>query len=406
MEQLKETIAIYDVETLRSELAFCYPEQSFEHLSDEEVRQQFNLHADKNSVEITAGEVVSLGKAGIFISTPDGYQPIGDFYKKQPRKIYKLVLENDFTCESSQDHLYETLSGWKKAEDLTVKDSVLTKDGFYAVRTCTSNRSEEVYDWEVLHENHRYWAGDGISSHNTGKTFLTLNICREAQKMGYQIIYCDSEAAVDEEIMRNFGLDPDLVRYQPVSTSLEVRHFVTNLTDILRKQKEKGIELPKIMLVLDSLGNLATTKERTDAASGSEKKDMTKQQDLRSLFRVITTDLAEFKIPFVFTNHTYACALGDTPVLMRDGSYKNLEQIKINDVVMTLEGEQIVTDTFKYDNTRTIKLTFENGTVIECSPLHRFLISEDYTLESSWITAEELEVGDEICINDEVQVLT
>jgi RecA/RadA recombinase len=74
----------------------------------------------------------------------------------------------------------------------------------------------------------------------------------------------------------------------------------------LRKTKEKGVALPKIMLVLDSLGNLATTKEKTDASSGNEKKDMTKQQDLRSLFRVITTDLAEFKIPFIFTNHTYA----------------------------------------------------------------------------------------------------
>lgn len=140
----------------------------------------------------------------------------------------------------------------------------------------------------------------------TGKTFLTLNACREAQKMGYNIIYCDSEAAVDEDIMRNFGIDPEKVRYQPVATSLEVRHFVANLCDTLRKAKEKGTELPKIMLVLDSLGNLATTKEKVDAASGSEKKDMTKQQDLRSLFRVITTDLAEFKIPFIFTNHTYA----------------------------------------------------------------------------------------------------
>ena len=140
----------------------------------------------------------------------------------------------------------------------------------------------------------------------TGKTFLTLNACREAQRMGYNIIYCDSEAAVDEDIMRNFGIDPDKVRYQPVATSLEVRHFVANLCDTLRKAKEKGTELPKIMLVLDSLGNLATTKEKVDAASGSEKKDMTKQQDLRSLFRVITTDLAEFKIPFIFTNHTYA----------------------------------------------------------------------------------------------------
>jgi RecA/RadA recombinase len=140
----------------------------------------------------------------------------------------------------------------------------------------------------------------------TGKTFLTLNACREAQKMGYNIIYCDSEAAVDEDIMRNFGINPEKVRYQPVATSSEVRHFVANLCETLRKTKEKGVALPKIMLVLDSLGNLATTKEKTDASSGSEKKDMTKQQDLRSLFRVITTDLAEFKIPFIFTNHTYA----------------------------------------------------------------------------------------------------
>jgi RecA/RadA recombinase len=140
----------------------------------------------------------------------------------------------------------------------------------------------------------------------TGKTFLTLNACREAQKMGYSIIYMDSEAAVDEDIIKNFGISPDTFRYQPVSTPLEVRHFVTNLCDTLKKAKDKGAELPKIMLVLDSLGNLATHKERNDAMSGSDKKDMTKQQELRSLFRVITTDLAEMKMPFIFTNHTYA----------------------------------------------------------------------------------------------------
>lgn len=140
----------------------------------------------------------------------------------------------------------------------------------------------------------------------TGKTFLALNICREAQNMGYSIIYCDSEAAVDQDIIQNFGINPELFRYQPVSTPLEVRQFVSHLCDQLKKAKETGKDLPKVMLVLDSLGNLATTKERADAISGSEKRDMTKQQELRSLFRVITADLAELKIPFVFTNHTYA----------------------------------------------------------------------------------------------------
>jgi recombination protein RecA len=140
----------------------------------------------------------------------------------------------------------------------------------------------------------------------TGKTFLALNICREAQLMDYNIIYCDSEAAVDQDVIQNFGVDPDRFRYQPVSTPLEVRQFVAHLCEQLKKAKDSGKDLPKVMLVLDSLGNLATTKERSDAMSGSDKRDMTKQQELRSLFRVITADLAELKIPFVFTNHTYA----------------------------------------------------------------------------------------------------
>lgn len=394
MQNLETEKAIYDPEILREELKFCYPKENFDHLSDNEIVQRFNLHAEENSIEITAGELVSLKDSAIFIDTPDGYQPIGNFYIKKPRKIYKLELENNYVCESSQDHLYETLNGWKKAEDLTTKDSVLTKDGFYNVKKCSATRTEEVYDWEVLHENHRYWAGDGISSHNTGKTFLTLNACREAQKMGYHIIYCDSEAAVDETTMRNFGIDPEGVRYQPVSTSLEVRHFVSNLCDQLKKAKDKGAELPKILLVLDSLGNLATTKEKADAASGSEKKDMTKQQDLRSLFRVITTDLAEFKIPFIFTNHTYACALGDTEIMMGNGEIKQLNEIKIGDTVMTVYGGKEVLNTFKYDKTRTVKLFFEDNIEIECSPLHKFLVDEDPNKETSWKTADELNEGD------------
>lgn len=140
----------------------------------------------------------------------------------------------------------------------------------------------------------------------TGKTFLILNAVREAQKLGYDIIYGDSETAVDEDLFVKFGIDPNRVRYQPFKTALGVRHFVANLCETLREQKKKGMELPKILFVIDSLGNLATEKEMADAKSGSDKRDMTKQQNLRSMFRVITTDLAEFKIPLLMSNHTYA----------------------------------------------------------------------------------------------------
>ena len=139
----------------------------------------------------------------------------------------------------------------------------------------------------------------------TGKTFLMLNSVREAINMGYNVIYYDSEAAVDREQMEKFGIDTSLVNYQPVNTVQDFRTSVTTITQKMQEIKRKGGEIPKIMIVLDSAGNLATSKEIDDAASGSDKSDMTRSKVLKSIFRIIMTPLADLKIPFLFTNHTY-----------------------------------------------------------------------------------------------------
>jgi RecA/RadA recombinase len=152
-----------------------------------------------------------------------------------------------------------------------------------------------------------------------GKSFLCLNIAREAQKMGYYIIYCDSESAIDEDIARKFGLDPEKIRYQPVNTIKTLKNFCANLYDQLKEKKDKGYDTPKIMMIVDSIGNLATEKERNDALSGSDKKDMTRAGDIRSLFRIITTDLAELKIPLVFTNHSYTAVGAYVPTQIMSG---------------------------------------------------------------------------------------
>ena len=139
----------------------------------------------------------------------------------------------------------------------------------------------------------------------TGKTFLTLNSVREAINMGYNVIYYDSEAAVDKEQMVKFGIDTTKVNYQPVNTVQEFRTSVTTITKKMQEIKRAGGEIPKLMIILDSAGNLATQKEIDDAASGSEKSDMTRSKILKSIFRIIMTPLADLKIPFIFTNHTY-----------------------------------------------------------------------------------------------------
>lgn len=139
----------------------------------------------------------------------------------------------------------------------------------------------------------------------TGKTFLTLNAVKQAIDIGYSIIYFDSENAVDKDLVEKFGIDTTKFRYEPCNTVQEFRTSVTAVTDMLIEQQRKNVELPKILIVLDSAGNLATQKEVEDAKSGSTKADMTRAKLLKSTFRILMTKLGICKIPLLLTNHTY-----------------------------------------------------------------------------------------------------
>jgi RecA/RadA recombinase len=140
----------------------------------------------------------------------------------------------------------------------------------------------------------------------TGKSFFCLNVVREAQKIGYNVIYCDTEGAIDKSSAIKFGIDSSNIRYQPIQTVSQFQTFVSNVLDLVKKAKAKG-ENPKILIVLDSLGMLSTDKELADAMRGHNAADMgAKAKELRKLFRVITLDLTAAKIPLICTNHVYA----------------------------------------------------------------------------------------------------
>lgn len=137
----------------------------------------------------------------------------------------------------------------------------------------------------------------------TGKTYLTLSVCRNAQKKGYTPIYMDSEGSIDVEFIKRLGCDPDNFMIKQVTTISEVSTFIANLT-------KKLLEMPddkrsKIILVLDSLGNLTSDKELTNTIDGNKTRDMTKQQEIKALFRTNATALSKLGIPFIVTSHMY-----------------------------------------------------------------------------------------------------
>ena len=140
-----------------------------------------------------------------------------------------------------------------------------------------------------------------------GKSFLAYSVSKSAQKEGYHVIYIDTEQAIDLEDLPKFGVDNSLEKFRLIRSNKveDVNMLLTQLLDELKTQKLDGVELPKILIVLDSLGQMASNKEKNDLLKGELKQDMTKAKALGSMFRSISTDLGFLDIPMIVANHTY-----------------------------------------------------------------------------------------------------
>ena len=138
----------------------------------------------------------------------------------------------------------------------------------------------------------------------TGKTFFTLGLVKRFLDMNEKagVIYFESESALTSEMLRERGIDVSRVIHMPVSTVEEFRHQAVK---ILEKYGEETEPRPPLMMCLDSLGMLSTTKEMQDISDDTGKRDMTKAQVIKGAFRVLTLMLAKVNVPFIVTNHVY-----------------------------------------------------------------------------------------------------
>ena len=149
----------------------------------------------------------------------------------------------------------------------------------------------------------------------TGKTYFALGMVKNFLDSNPDagVLYFESESAIPKELIVNRGIDPKRMVILPVVT---IQEFRTQAIKILDAYLESDEQKP-MMFVLDSLGNLSTTKELTDTAAGSDTRDMTRSQVIKAAFRVLTLKLGRANVPLIVTNHTYdvigACLLYTSP---------------------------------------------------------------------------------------------
>jgi RecA/RadA recombinase len=151
------------------------------------------------------------------------------------------------------------------------------------------------------------------------------------------LLFYDSEFGTPQSYFDSFGIDTDRVLHTPL-TDIEQLKFdvMKQLTDL-----ERGEHL---IIVIDSIGNLASKKEVEDALDQKSVADMSRAKQVKSLFRMVTPHLNLKDIPMIVVNHTYK-EIGMFPkdiVGGGTGSYYSADNIFILGRQQEKEGTEVI----------------------------------------------------------------
>ena len=112
------------------------------------------------------------------------------------------------------------------------------------------------------------------------------------------LLFYDSEFGSPQSYFQSFGIDTSRVLHTPVTNIEELKFDLVNqLSEIERTDK--------VIIIIDSVGNIASKKEVEDALNEKSVADMTRAKALKGLFRMITPQLTMKDIPLLAVNHTY-----------------------------------------------------------------------------------------------------
>jgi RecA/RadA recombinase len=151
------------------------------------------------------------------------------------------------------------------------------------------------------------------------------------------LLFYDSEFGTPQSYFDSFGIDTNRVLHTPL-TDIEQLKF-----DVMQQLKDLD-RSDKLIIIIDSIGNLASKKEVDDALEGKSVGDMTRAKQIKSLFRMVTPHLSMKDIPMVVVNHTYKTMelYSKDVVGGGTGSYYSADNIFIIGRQQEKEGTEVI----------------------------------------------------------------
>lgn len=211
------------------------------------------------------------------------------------------------------------------------------------------------------------------------------------------MLFYDSEFGSPQSYFKNFGIDTDRVLHIPITNAEEFKF------DVVGQLKDQITKDDDVIIVVDSIGNLASLKETEDALNEKSVADMSRAKAFKSVFRMVTPMLKQKEVPMLAINHTYkeiglypkdvvsgGCVVEGTKILTKRGLVE-IQTVRDDDVVITQHGDKDVKvvwnpDTLEDGNPECYEIEFDDGSAVTCSANHKFLV------DSEWIAAKDLVV--------------
>ena len=138
----------------------------------------------------------------------------------------------------------------------------------------------------------------GPSKHFKTSFALIMAAAYLKQNKDAVMLFYDSEFGSPETYFDQFGVDTSRVLHTPITNVEELKFdLIGQLEELDRKDK--------VIVVIDSIGNLASKKELDDAMNEKSVADMSRAKALKGLFRMATPYLNMKNIPMLAVNHTY-----------------------------------------------------------------------------------------------------
>ena len=138
----------------------------------------------------------------------------------------------------------------------------------------------------------------GPSKHfKTSFALLMAGAYLEAKKDAVLLFY-DSEFGSPQSYFEQFGIDTSRVLHTPITNVEELKFDLIGQLEAMDREDD-------VIIVIDSIGNLASKKELEDAMNEKSVADMSRAKALKGLFRMTTPYLAMKNIPLLAINHTY-----------------------------------------------------------------------------------------------------